>query len=195
MKKAVFSLSLLFVSTIASIANAGFQFDLDAPSYGGLTPGQTVTTSLYVSATGGDIPNFSSLNGVSFNLVGSGGDTTITSFTLGPGWAVGSASAPSGTTLNQSSLAGFVTPSSGRALIGTLTFTAGSFGTTTSYSFVDPAPAPATNVSGFVSGTSTSLDSQVFNSPSVSFAVAVPEPSSVGVLALFGLAAIRRRRR
>lgn len=189
--KIIPALGLLAVLVMASTSQAGFIFELEQPNYTGLNPGQTVTTNLFVRATAGEA--FQSLNGVAFNLVGTGGNTTIASFTRNPAWLTGSNGTPSGSTLNQGSLSGFVAPDgTGRALVGSLSFTVGSALSNTTFQFIDPQAAPVTNVSGFIGGVSTSLDSQVFASPSVSFS-AVPEPSSFGLLSLVGLGFVRSR--
>jgi len=190
--KSIKVVGLLWLLTISSQVQAGFIFEFDQPNYTDLTAGSTLTTNLYVRATAGEA--FTALQGVSFNMVGSGGDTTIASWTINPQLTTlfGTGSTPTGLTLNQSGVFGNTSVTSARATVGSLSFTVGSVGSTTTYVFNDPNPGNVDNVQAVVGGVSTPLDSFVFASPSISIS-AVPEPSSFGLLGLIGLGLVRSR--
>lgn len=187
----------------SSPVQAGFVLELDQTSYTNLTQGQVVNANVFVAATGAsDIAAFSAINnglqGVSFNLFGLGGDTIISTFTKNSA-LFGTQGVPAGTTLNQGPLAAvpFIQGNSvtGRVQIGTLSFTAGTVGSTTNYTFSDPAGGAVDNVTASLNGATVALDTQVFASPAARFTVtAVPEPSSMALLALVGVGGVAARR-
>lgn len=188
---------LVLGMAVGSSAQAGFLFQLDAPSFVLASPG-VVSTGIYVTATGADVATFNNVRSISFNLVGSGGGTTITSWVPNPatfptGTVATIPNPPTSSLLQTSQIDLFGIPTGGSVRIGTLNFNVAA-GTTTTFQFNDPNPPPVGNPNGgianvlvFNGGTPISIDTQVFASPTIGFSVtAVPEPSSIALLALVG---------
>jgi PEP-CTERM motif len=189
-------LCVMMLATTASTAFGGFAFQFDQPNYSNLNPGQTVTTGVYVTATAPDVLNV--LSGANFVLTGTGGNTTMTTFTSSNLFGTNPGS-PAGNVLNHAATSGFAAPVANRVRIGDLSFLAGSLGSVTTFSFSDPNSTPGVdNMFATINGTGAaqSIDSLVFAGPSsVTFSVtAVPEPSSIALLAVSGIGAIAVRR-
>jgi PEP-CTERM motif len=195
----LFRLMGLFVGMVsAATTQAGFIFEVDPLT--SVQLGNTLSTSLYVTATTpADVAAMASLSSMSFNLSGTGGTATISSWTKNPSFNLGAASGvPAGATLNQGltlSLVG-VPAVAGRVKLGDINFLGNSVGDTV-FRFEDPNPAPTENVTYLTTtGTAVSLDSQVFTGAS-NFTVnvtAVPEPSTFALIGLVGSGAFAWRR-
>jgi len=189
-------LGFLAAMVSAGSTQAAFVFEISPLTSVGV--GQTLSTDIFVTATGAtDIAAFASLGSMSFNLSGTGSSVTISSWTKNAAFNLGAVSGvPSGTTLNQGLTLnlGGVAAVSGRVRLGTINFLGNTVGNTV-FSFIDPSPAPADNVSYLTPlGASVSLDSQVFSAPSSFTVTAVPEPSTFFLIGLVGAGSFAFRR-
>ncbi len=184
------------VVCLCSTARAGFVFQLDNTNFN-VNAGGSLTSAVYIAATGTDVLN--SLTTVAFNLngtvAGAGSGSTMTTF-VSTATFPGSIGSPNGLVFNHGGGLGYTGLSANRIKIGDLTFTGGTAGTVTTYSFSDTnTDASNAAVTASINGLATaSIDSQLFSTPSSFTITAVPEPSSIALLGLVGIGAMAARR-
>ncbi|MFN3190748.1 MAG: PEP-CTERM sorting domain-containing protein [Aureliella sp.] len=189
-----FALSLSILLLAANVSSAGFEigftFNGGSPmpgdEYDPSLAGTTVTETLYLQATGAD--TLAGLLTFQMNIAPDVGGTTISNFTPAAGWTTNENGAFTGGLLSGTSVgvaSGATAPN--RVDLGQISFVLGPVSSLTEIGFEDTGLTPGTVTTG-----ADVLDGSIF--PGGQF-VAVPEPSSLGIMSCLALAGVARRRR